>query len=818
MIGAFRRLRWLTLVCAVLMAHIGLAAAQIGMVASAPGEVVIFDAATDTYLGAVHLPVDHTSSPVSGDCTISADQSLGFVTDLDGHIWVIDLKTRTLADGINPIEITSSGEDTSLTPDGKYLVVAGTGGFAQVSVIDIESRTEVETLYISGAGSIRSVEVCDDSSVLFSGYTHANVYRFLIDEFGHLTDTGEILVLPNRISNVMCAPGSSTGLAVTRGGGGFLHSFSIPGLQLRDTVNLTGVLGLSGQVSNDGSLVYVRTNPDVNLFGYDPQTGDLSDDPIWIIFADDKEAYFGMEQLALHPYLPKLYVSQVATLEVHDALTSASLDSIPGLPELTGVCIGAVSGSLEKSIVDGPDVDQDGTTDLVVRINQPTSTEYEFNVEYFYPGGPPVQIRDTVPAEWQALLIDDDQGNATIKNANKKKPGKGATKIEWTPIPQAELSEITVGAETRCKKNSKCAPGSCGAFYLNSGAAAYGIDAVTGDILKPALFESNKLCLAAVEDVYVDGIIYDGSGDEDGDGIGDWDEACVYGTDPCVFDADLDEDQVPDSVDNCPVQANPGQVDVDGDGVGAACDCDDHDPVFGEDTEPPAVNCEEDVVMECHETVDEGLLTHPTYSDNCDDDPMVFVASSIQSDSCSEWVERTWWVVDAAGNTAQCGQKVIAPNDEAPPEITFCAEDKTVECGDPLNLVPAVAVDSCSEVVMYSERTEEGGCGDTDPHTEFWGFTDACGNEAVCAQRINVVDTTAPVIECPEDYHGPGPADPGITGEPEVSDTCGDAWIDSYEDSVMSETYIIRHWDAVDACGNLNDCHQDIYLDVEILP
>jgi len=251
MIGAFRHLRWLTLACAVLIAHIGLATAQIGMVASAPGEVVIFDAATDTYLGAVHLPVDHTSSPVSGDCTISADQSLGFVTDLDGHIWVIDLKTRTLAEGINPIEITNNGEDTSLTPDGKYLVVAGVGG-ANVSVIDIESRTEVETLNIPGAGLIRSLEVCDDGSVLFSGYTHANVYRFLIDEYGHLTDTGEILVLPRRISNVMCSPGSSTGLAVIRGGGGFLHSFSIPGLQLRDTVNLTGVLGLSGQVSNDG--------------------------------------------------------------------------------------------------------------------------------------------------------------------------------------------------------------------------------------------------------------------------------------------------------------------------------------------------------------------------------------------------------------------------------------------------------------------------------------------------------------------------------------------------------------------------------------
>ncbi len=52
----------------------------------------------------------------------------------------------------------------------------------------------------------------------------------------------------------------------------------------------------------------------------------------------------------------------------------------------------------------------------------------------------------------------------------------------------------------------------------------------------------------------------DGAADSDGDGI---DNAC---------DLDDDGDQVGDSIDNCPLVANPGQEDYDGDGVGNVCD------------------------------------------------------------------------------------------------------------------------------------------------------------------------------------------------------------------------------------------------------
>jgi hypothetical protein len=41
------------------------------------------------------------------------------------------------------------------------------------------------------------------------------------------------------------------------------------------------------------------------------------------------------------------------------------------------------------------------------------------------------------------------------------------------------------------------------------------------------------------------------------------------------FLPDSDEDGVEDAIDNCPVDANPDQLDTDGDTEGNACDTDD---------------------------------------------------------------------------------------------------------------------------------------------------------------------------------------------------------------------------------------------------
>jgi hypothetical protein len=68
-----------------------------------------------------------------------SDLKLGFVTNLNNQIFVIDLTTSppSLAGGTNPIPISNVGEDLSISPDGKFLVVAGgsNGPFEPISVI-----------------------------------------------------------------------------------------------------------------------------------------------------------------------------------------------------------------------------------------------------------------------------------------------------------------------------------------------------------------------------------------------------------------------------------------------------------------------------------------------------------------------------------------------------------------------------------------------------------------------------------------------------------------------------------------------------------
>jgi hypothetical protein len=284
--------------------------------------------------------------------------------------------------------------------------------------------------------------------------------------------------------------------------------------------------------------------------------------------------------------------------DIHSFDITAAFGGVPGMVDMSldgqdtgGDCLGLIlalvdlpPGSLpggddfSKMLLDGPDENDDGAVDLVIPVKPSTSTSYVWKINWNQPGFPDVLIADSAPAESVVDTInsdptglpldcgddtafDDDSGHTDLERGGiSGKNCRSATQIDWTPDSDTEMLEVGVSMREspgRGHKGPAFAPTSCGALYLNDGAAAFELDPntgdpitdpVTGEILPP-LLATGALCIAAVTDLNDDGLNYTGEGDEDGDGFLDHQEACDLGTDPCVFDEDFDEDGLPDLVD-----------------------------------------------------------------------------------------------------------------------------------------------------------------------------------------------------------------------------------------------------------------------------
>lgn len=325
-------------------------AERLGLVADdATDSVNVFDLDTNSVLAAI--PV---GPGAVGDVAITPDQTLGFATDFNRRVWVIDLTTSppSLAGGTNPIGISNPGEELTVTPDGRFLLVNNGAGVPHpISVIDIAARVQTSTHLIGT--DIVSNDICDDgSSVLVASVSGHNVRRLRLAADGTLSDTGEALPLgvTSKPLNVYCAPGSNAGLVVNFSDNTF-RSFTIPGLALVDTRVLLGN-GNSAVFSAAGDRVFVRSgNPgSVEAFDFDPATaaiGAASRDSVLVTSAVD---FFGMDQLALDPggnalYVPEgLPVSAVSVIDAAD-LTAPLLASItgPNIVSPTGISLARVA-------------------------------------------------------------------------------------------------------------------------------------------------------------------------------------------------------------------------------------------------------------------------------------------------------------------------------------------------------------------------------------------------------------------------------------------------------------------------------------------
>lgn len=329
--------------------ELGLTGSSFGMVAdNATGSATVFNANNKKILGTV--PVMSTPTMATGDCSITVQGTKGFFTRFDSTVVVVDLTTTppTLAGAPNPIPISNFGEDTALSPDGKFLVVCDGSAPAPVSVIDVATQTEhmPATLF---PPDCNSVDVCSDNSVLITSFFDATVRRLMLSESGDLTDTNEVLHLPEVPggsefpNNVSCSPMAKTGIVM--GNFGSAISFTIPGLTQVDRRNL-GSYVVSGAINHKGNRAYFRTTNGISMvksFDFDQSTGIFGAAPLFQVSVAPALTFFGMDQLAIHPLNGSIYVSEPGGVRILNAMTGTTIGSItsPSLSQATGVCFGA---------------------------------------------------------------------------------------------------------------------------------------------------------------------------------------------------------------------------------------------------------------------------------------------------------------------------------------------------------------------------------------------------------------------------------------------------------------------------------------------
>lgn len=241
-----------------------------------------------------------------------------------------------------------------------------------------------------------------------------------------------------------------------------------------------------------------------------------------------------------------------------------------------------------------------------------------------------------------------------------------------------------------------------------------------------------------------------------------------------------------------------------------------------EDTTPPVLTCPPAVTVSCEDDMSVDSLGIATGIDACDTAVTITSFDETIPGSCpgSYSITRSFIGTDGCGNTDTCTQTIVV-FDLTPPEIV-CPDDVTVECTDDTSvdsLGLATATDNCDTLVdvTSSDVTISGICVGTFTIERTFIGTDDCGNTDTCVQIITVVDSTPPVITCPDNItiECDADTDPDNTGSAEGTDACDTlvtfTFFDEIIDGSCPSNYTIqRSFVGEDGCGNADTCVQTI--------
>lgn len=252
------------------------------------------------------------------------------------------------------------------------------------------------------------------------------------------------------------------------------------------------------------------------------------------------------------------------------------------------------------------------------------------------------------------------------------------------------------------------------------------------------------------------------------------------------------------------------------------------------DTELPELECPEDEVI----ILDPGECTanihyeFPEGTDNCPGVNTTYVSGPLPASTVPAG-EHTivFEAEDASGNTTTCSFTITVVETIDPtiscPEDIIAYSDPGI-CGTQVNYIPPVGEDNCPGEI--TEQTAGIGPGSVFPvgeTTEEYTVTDLSGNTATCSFTVTVLDTIAPVIDCPADIEVDA-----NTGEctaivnypaPTATDNCDDdVTVELIEGPASGSEFTVGTttiiYEATDESGNVTTCSFNITVNGESDP
>ncbi len=158
------------------------------------------------------------------------------------------------------------------------------------------------------------------------------------------------------------------------------------------------------------------------------------------------------------------------------------------------------------------------------------------------------------------------------------------------------------------------------------------------------------------------------------------------------------------------------------------------------DTEAPTASNPPTVNVQCLEDVpapDSSVVTDA--SDNCSVPEVVFISDELAGEGCPLTISRTYRVTDRCDNFTDVVQTIVV-NDNIPPEvITEFDPVIRINCDEVPDIPDLEFTDNCSTDLQV-DYTEEISVFDDYTYTifRFWAVADACNNESVFTQAVEM--------------------------------------------------------------------------------